>query len=524
MDKIDFAVKVPCNNEVCPNSLVPQDVRERKGSFFTPKIWVDLSQKYIADVLGNNWQNEYYVWDCAAGTGNLLAGLTNKYNTWASTLDKADVDVMYDRIDNELNLLKNHCFQFDFLNDDFDKLPKELQDIINDEKKRKKLLIYINPPYAEGDARIGKGRKGIHESKTHSKYKNDLGKASSELFAQFFIRIYREIPGAMLAEFSKLKILQAPNFEKFRNIFRAKLEKLFLVPANTFDNVKGVFPIGFFIWNTFKQQKFECTTADVFDKKGNFLNRKSIFAYDNSKYINDWLKENSKHISKNYIGHLASVGNDFQNQNTIFIDDVDKKRKKGGRHTMISIENLTVASIYFTVRKIIPATWFNDRDQFLYPNEGWKTDEEFQNDCLCYTLFNNNIQSKYGVNHWIPFTEYQVAARDKFDSNFMTDFIDGSAGGYGCKEKTKREFSETAKNVFKAGLEVWKYYHTQPDCNINASLYDIREYFQGRNNEDKMNNKSNDETYNELTGNLRFSLKALIKKIEPKVYEYGFLL
>jgi hypothetical protein len=35
--------------------LVPQDIRERKGSFFTPKIWVELSQKYIADALGENW-------------------------------------------------------------------------------------------------------------------------------------------------------------------------------------------------------------------------------------------------------------------------------------------------------------------------------------------------------------------------------------------------------------------------------------------------------------------------------------
>ena len=60
--------------------LVPQDVRERKGSFFTPQIWVELSQKYLADVLGEDWQDEYYIWDCAAGTGNLLAGLTNKYN------------------------------------------------------------------------------------------------------------------------------------------------------------------------------------------------------------------------------------------------------------------------------------------------------------------------------------------------------------------------------------------------------------------------------------------------------------
>lgn len=129
--------------------LVPQDVRERKGSFFTPRIWVELSQKYLTDVLGEDWQDEYYIWDCAAGTGNLLAGLTNKYNIWASTLDQQDVEVMHDRIKNGANLLDDHVFQFDFLNDEFIKLPKPLQAVINDPEKRKKLVVYINPPYAE---------------------------------------------------------------------------------------------------------------------------------------------------------------------------------------------------------------------------------------------------------------------------------------------------------------------------------------------------------------------------------------
>ena len=45
--------------------LVPQDVRERKGAF---------SQKYMTKHLGKNWQDEYYIWDCAAGTGNLFSG------------------------------------------------------------------------------------------------------------------------------------------------------------------------------------------------------------------------------------------------------------------------------------------------------------------------------------------------------------------------------------------------------------------------------------------------------------------
>ena len=77
-----------------------------KPSFFTPKTWVELSQKYLADVFGKDWQDEYYVWDCAAGTGNLLAGLTNKYNIWASTLDKTDVDVMKERIHNGASFRK----------------------------------------------------------------------------------------------------------------------------------------------------------------------------------------------------------------------------------------------------------------------------------------------------------------------------------------------------------------------------------------------------------------------------------
>lgn len=54
--------------------LVPQDVRERKGSFFTPRKWVELSQQYLADELGEDWLDEYYIWDCCGGTGNLEGG------------------------------------------------------------------------------------------------------------------------------------------------------------------------------------------------------------------------------------------------------------------------------------------------------------------------------------------------------------------------------------------------------------------------------------------------------------------
>jgi hypothetical protein len=113
----------------------------------------------------------------------------------------------------------------------------------------------------------------------------------------------------------------------------------------------------------------------------------------------------------------------------------------------------------------------------------------------------------------------------------MTNFIKGKLKptGNGTLLETEKHrttalvFSPEATDVFEAGKALWIYYHAQPKCNVNASLYDIREHFQGRNEAGKMNNKSEDETYSQLIGDLRDNLKKLAKKIEPKVYEYGFL-
>jgi hypothetical protein len=198
-----------------------------------------------------------------------------------------------------------------------------------------------------------------------------------------------------------------------------------------------------------------------------------------------------------------------------------------------------MSCIYFSVRKAIEATWLNDRDQFLYPNDNWQTDAEFHNDCLAFTFFSNNIQSKFGVNHWIPFTEQEVNAKEKFESNFMTDFIKGklkvengkldlfhnqdNQGNPKNHGSDKRQFSDEAQAVFDAGRELWKYYHLQKDINVNASLYDIREHFQGRNDKGRMNSRSTDEIYTKLIGTLREKLNLLADKIAPKIYEYEFL-
>lgn len=527
--------------------LVPQDVRERKGSFFTPQIWVELSQKYLTDVLGEDWQDEYYVWDCAAGTGNLLTGLTNKYNIWASTLDTQDVEVMKDRIRNGANLLEDHVFQFDFLNDEFTKLPQKLQDIINDPEKRKKLVMYINPPYAEATTArtvsgTGENKSGVSTNNSINEYYNSkIGNASNEIFALFMAKIYDNFPDSILAIFSKMKFIQGSNFEKFKEFFKAKYHRGFIVPADTFDNVKGNFPIGFTIWELKVKKKISNIKCDVIDRYEHKIGKK-VFYGQLPKSINKWFVKFQSKENFN-IGLLSNYPPDFQNQNKVFIQNKPIVRSGSIK---ISSFNLKEISIYFAVRHCIEATWLNDRDQFLYPNDGWKTDTEFQNDCLAFTLFHsqNRITSKEGINHWIPFTEYEVGSREKFDSNFMTEFIKGkniqevhdsgqifwsASTPYGSSSKehsnrnTPLEFSPEAKALFDAGRELWQYYHAQPKCNVNASLYDIREHFQGRNSAGKMNNKSEDSEYMRLIGKLRDKLKLLATKIESKVYEYGFL-
>lgn len=550
--------------------LVPQDIRERKGSFFTPQIWVEKSQQYLADVLGETWQDEYYIWDCCAGTGNLLNGLTNYRNVWASTLDKQDVDVMHDRIKNGWNMFENHVFQFDFLNDEFTKCPQELQDILNDEEKRKKLVIYINPPYAE--AATTKTISGTGENKTnvavtqktYGKYLDSIGIAGRELFAQFFIRIYCEISGCILAEFSKLKMLQAPNFDGFRNVFRAKLEKLFVVPAKTFDNVKGNFPIGFFIWNTVpysvnSNETSSCgnifsVDADAYDENGIFLQKRTFTTISDFKSINDWIITTRNRTDEKPIGFMYANGADFQHNSFNYIIN-DKSQLPHPRGTVVSTKNILEIAIYLAVRHCIEQSWLNDRDQFLYPSDGWQKDHEFQGDCLIYTLFHgqnrisvtstslsdHTVGERSRTNHWIPFTEQQVGCKKAFKSTFMADFIKAFLAGKIDVSATPQHndglfaqetalppsnscgnFSPEAKAVYDAGLELWKYYHSKRNANPDASFYDIRKFFQGE-SKGRMNTISDDETYTELIGDLRAKQKVLAKKIEVCVYKYGFL-
>lgn len=326
----------------------------------------------------------------------------------------------------------------------------------------------------------------------------------------------------------------------------------------------------------------------MFDRNGEFLGKKRFRSQDlkAKKTINHWLRKYRSKDNGESLGILMADAPDFQNQNHIGI--INKPTKGHWIFQNITANNLLFITIYFAVRHAIPATWLNDRDQFLYPNDLWQQDSIFQNDCLAFMLFHgqNRITTKEGVNHFIPFSESKVGAKEAFASNFMVQFINGkikdskpSDSTFEAEEAIRKDllvksrfptlasevlnveslkqsksqqslfsnddlgivsfiptqplsFSDEAQAVFAAGLELWKYYHSQNfsdsknPYNANASLNDIKAYFQGFNDKGKMNppQKAQDSHYKDLIGNLNYELKILTKKIEPKIYEYGFLL
>ena len=73
--------------------------------------------------------------------------------------------------------------------------------------------------------------------------KPKIGNASNEIFALFMANIYEKIPGCILGQFSKMKFVNGSNFKKFKDYFLADYVSGFIVPGDTFDNVKGKFPI-----------------------------------------------------------------------------------------------------------------------------------------------------------------------------------------------------------------------------------------------------------------------------------------
>lgn len=242
------------------DQLIPLDERQFKGAYYTPLKVVEKAYELLSETLGKNWQKNYIVWDMCCGVGNLETKHGNLRNVFMSTLDTDDINVMQ----TGGQFPGATRFQYDYLNDDIasdgtidytltDKMPHELRAHIQaaHTDKKKKILVLINPPYAEATSSFsatgGKNKKGVAKTKVADHCMHQYGKASNELFTQFLARIAQELPNAVVAVFSKLKYITAPTLQEFRNNWHAEYKNGFIVHSKNFDGLNGNFPIGFLI-------------------------------------------------------------------------------------------------------------------------------------------------------------------------------------------------------------------------------------------------------------------------------------
>jgi hypothetical protein len=80
-------------------------------------------------------------------------------------------------------------FQYDFLNDEYEKLPIGLRNAIEDGKE---IIVLMNPPYGEpkGDSKEGKIEvESANTSISEQMNKSGLGYATRQLYTQFLYRI-----------------------------------------------------------------------------------------------------------------------------------------------------------------------------------------------------------------------------------------------------------------------------------------------------------------------------------------------
>lgn len=542
------------------DSLLPMDDQKFKGAFYTPLHIVDKAYNQLTATLGANWQKKYIVWDMCAGVGNLEAKHSNLRNVYMSTLDHEDVTIMR----SNPAFAGAEIFQYDYLNDDVDdfgqidydlsgKLPMALRQAIADARERKKsakpILVLINPPYAEAtssDNAVSQGedrsKKGVARSRYSLAGMGEFGKASNELFTQFLARAYVEIPNAKVALFSTLKYVNSQAFEGFRRAWHAKYLGGLVVHSRAFDGLKGDFPIGFLIWDTSKRLPINEAGVVALDRDGVIVGEKSFVNIENSRLLATWVSRPATNKSPaiplkgailpatakadvrgtrwsdDAIGWFNCAGNDLQQAAKLTM--MLSSGFGSGRGYFVNSENLWQAAIVFSVRRLIKPTWLNDRDQFLQPSQ--PLSDDFKSDCLVWMLFNGsnltagadklrwNDQDWSITNHFIPFTEAEVGAKARFESDFMVQYMAGMA------------LSPAARAVLDEGRKLFQRFHATSFPNkirqefklgrADAGWYQVRRALEAYSDTELTDFDPFKAAYSDLSAKLR-----------PQVFELGFL-
>lgn len=546
--------------------LIEDTKRRFNGEFYTPTIWVNEVNKQLDIVLGDYWREEYVVWDCSWGTGNL----TRDYyfdNLFCSTLEIEDI-----RLGENYNA--NSCkFQYDFLNDDIEliseteyinlKMPISLYNAF---KENKKILMFINPPFGEnsnGKQKNKKFKKGMSKNKVKALMdKENLAYASQQIYNQFLYRILKmkqvfKLTNLVIGIFTPTLFLSGERAEKFRNIFlkEFKYEKGIMFNAKYFSNVSSEWAVGFTIWKSGKNinnNKFIFEVKELMNNRRiETINNKIVYNVEKNNKLSQWIKNTSsgtkeekvlltssleidtktKNINEQAIGFLMNDSNNvYANAQGVYILSTPVSRHI--KTTVINKENYRKCFSLFAARSLVKSNWEIQKDGYMIPNINNELYEEWEKDAIIYALFKSGTSSLRNIE--FEDKKYNIYNEMFFMSNKKILELANAYGNekiyWDCKaSKSERQMyvileSESlskegeyvlvkAKNLIEKSFKYRNEFDEKyPNYNINtwdAGWYQIKKLLEVYMND-------------ELKEFYSF-FKKLEEKMFPLVYELGFL-
>lgn len=542
--------------------------RRFQGEFFTPINFAEKAFEYIKRIVGSerykkgNWR----IWDMAAGTGNL------EYMLPSSVLDNCYISTLYeDDADYCKRIFPSATvFQYDYLNDDINfissqnsseyskpKMPKKLQDDLHNPDIN--WIIFINPPFATSNTTgntVGKKSKNdVSMTFVRNMMNNEnYGETSREVFSQFLYRISKEFTGrnAYLGLFSKIKYLNSNNDQKLRDgFFQFKYENGFIFSSENFIGTKGLFPVGFVVWNLKQKIKLENQkiNLDVYNEHCEKIGTKEIQTGSRDLFLNKWVirpkntkvfppfvsainigssaKDIRDRIADNFICSLQCKGNDFFNQNSVTITSGPNASAGAFSVTPFNFEN---SMVLHAVRRIPKATWDRDRDQFYQPT--CTLPEEFVNDCVIWSAFssdNNTAALKdveykgkiYQVhNEMFPFLLNEITKWECHLSSISRQLFSANEDRFMAKWIGSHDLSNEAMKLFTDASAFYKCVyanlHKTQWKKYKIDLWDIGFW------QIKEVAKEIDESQS-LYSTIKDSRNILEEKINSHIAEYGFL-
>ena len=398
--------------------LLEDTTRRRQGAFFTPTKFVDFAHRMIEKELGDNWRDEYVVYDCCCGSLNLTRDYLFK-ELYCSTLDKGELE-LGSRYNPEATK-----WQMDFLNDGDECFDRGL---IRAFEQNKPIVFFINPPYgtAAVNGSTGTSRAGTNNTSIRDEMNTTKFGGSENLQHQFMYRITKivqkyNLTNAYFALFSNPIWLSGAKQGKFLKNFSSQWEckDAYLFQASHFADVSDAWGISLTLWKSDNQAtpitEYNMKLIDILDDGsidavGHHTIYNSAF-YDKAS---DWVKAPIKSLKEKktfpcltsglkldtlgrdrnelstMLGSLTLKGNNVKENSTGVLWLTSTYANGHCACACACAENFTRCTALFTARKLIEGDWINHKDEYLAPNEDHPEYKRFEADATVYSLFHNS--------------------------------------------------------------------------------------------------------------------------------------